>query len=96
MLELARRRRHRARSPTRDTEQNPTTTNLAEIVELYRDERCDGLVGLGGGSSMDAAKAASALIENGGSIWDYRGKDLVPRPGRPSSACRRPAAPAPR
>ena len=32
---------------------------------------------------MDAAKAASALIENGGSIWDYRGKDLVPRPGPP-------------
>ena len=25
----------------------------------------------------------SALIENGGSVWDYRGKDLVPRPGPP-------------
>jgi alcohol dehydrogenase len=65
------------------TEQNPTTTNLEEIVELYRAEGGDGLVGLGGGSSMDAAKAASALIENGGSVWDYRGKDLVPRPGPP-------------
>jgi len=65
------------------TEQNPTTTNLEEIVALYRQEGCDGLVGLGGGSSMDAAKAAAALIENGGSIWDYRGKDLVPRPGPP-------------
>jgi alcohol dehydrogenase class IV len=32
---------------------------------------------------MDAAKASSALLENGGSIWDYRGKDLVPRPGPP-------------
>ena len=66
-----------------DTEQNPTTTNLAEIADLYARERCDGLVGLGGGSSMDAAKAAAALIENGGSIWDYRGKDLVPSPGPP-------------
>jgi alcohol dehydrogenase class IV len=66
-----------------ETEQNPTTTNLGEICELYRREGCDGLVGLGGGSSMDAAKAASALLENGGSIWDYRGKDLVPRPGPP-------------
>ena len=65
------------------TEQNPTTTNLEEIAGLYRSEGCDGLVGLGGGSAMDAAKAASALIENGGSIWDYRGKDLVPRPGPP-------------
>ena len=65
------------------TEPNPTTTNLEEITALYASEGCDGLVGLGGGSSMDAAKAASALLENGGSIWDYRGKDLVPRPGPP-------------
>lgn len=65
------------------TEPNPTTTNLEEITALYGSEGCDGLVGLGGGSSMDAAKAASALLENGGSIWDYRGKDLVPRPGPP-------------
>ncbi len=65
------------------TSENPTTTNLDEICELYRSERCDGLIGLGGGSSMDAAKAASALLENGGSIWDYRGKDLVPQPGPP-------------
>lgn len=66
-----------------ETAQNPTTENLDQIVELYRHSGCDGLVGLGGGSSMDAAKAASVLLENGGSIWDYRGKDLVPRPGPP-------------
>jgi alcohol dehydrogenase len=66
-----------------DTEQNPTTANLEEICALYRDTGCDGLVGLGGGSSMDAAKAASALLENGGSVWDYRGRDLVPRQGPP-------------
>jgi alcohol dehydrogenase class IV len=66
-----------------ETEQNPTTTNLDEICDLYRREGCDGLIGLGGGSSMDAAKASSALLENGGSIWDYRGKDLVPAPGPP-------------
>lgn len=65
------------------TEQNPTTGNLDEIVALYRAEGCDGLIGLGGGSSMDAAKTASALLENGGSVWDYRGKDLVPRHGPP-------------
>ena len=55
----------------------------AEIVALYRAQGCDGIVGLGGGSSLDAAKAASALIENGGSVWDYRGRDLVPRHGPP-------------
>ena len=66
-----------------DTAENPTTDNLEAIRELYRETGAQGLVGLGGGSSMDAAKAASALIENGGSVWDYRGKDLVPRPGPP-------------
>ena len=66
-----------------DTAENPTTTNLDEIVALYRAQGCDGLVGLGGGSSLDAAKAASALLENGGSVWDYRGRDLVPRHGPP-------------
>ena len=66
-----------------DTAENPTTTNLDEIAALYRAQGCDGIVGLGGGSSLDAAKAASALIENGGSVWDYRGRDLVPRHGPP-------------
>ncbi len=65
------------------TASNPTTTNLDEIVDVFRREGCDGLVGLGGGSSMDAAKAAAALLENGGSIWSYRGSDLVPRQGPP-------------
>ncbi len=66
-----------------ETAENPTTANLDEIVELYRRESCDGIIGLGGGSSLDAAKAASALLENGGSVWDYRGRDLVPRHGPP-------------
>ncbi len=65
------------------TAENPTTANLDEISALYRAQGCDGIVGLGGGSSLDAAKASSALIENGGSVWDYRGRDLVPRPGPP-------------
>jgi alcohol dehydrogenase class IV len=66
-----------------ETAENPTTANLDEIVALYRREGCDGIIGLGGGSALDAAKASSALIENGGSVWDYRGRDLVPRHGPP-------------
>ena len=66
-----------------DTAENPTIDNLDAIVALYRAHGCDGIVGLGGGSSLDAAKAASALLENGGSVWDYRGRDLVPRHGPP-------------
>src|SRR3954465_10572618 len=36
-----------------DTQPNPTTTNVAEAAALCREEGCDGIVGLGGGSAMD-------------------------------------------
>lgn len=66
-----------------DTEPNPTTINVEEIVALYRASRAEGLIGLGGGSAMDAAKAASGVLGSGGSIADYRGKDQVPVAGPP-------------
>ena len=36
---------------------NPTTTNVAEALELYYLRGCDCIIGLGGGSSIDCAKA---------------------------------------
>jgi len=36
---------------------NPTERNVTEGVEAYREARCDGIVALGGGSPLDAAKA---------------------------------------
>ena len=39
---------------------NPTTINVAEALELYRDHACDAIIGFGGGSSMDCAKAVGA------------------------------------
>lgn len=41
---------------------NPTTANVAEAVELYRSEGCTAIIGFGGGSSMDCAKAVGAKI----------------------------------
>lgn len=41
---------------------NPTTANVAEAVEMYRRDRCDAIIGFGGGSSMDCAKAVGARI----------------------------------
>ena len=41
---------------------NPTTSNVAEALELYRKEGCDSLIGFGGGSSMDCAKALGARV----------------------------------
>lgn len=41
---------------------NPTTINVAEALELYRSEECDAIIGFGGGSSMDCAKAVGACV----------------------------------
>lgn len=61
-----------------ETQPNPTTANVAQAAELYRERRCDGIVGLGGGSSMDAAKGAGIVAGNGGSVADYSGREQVP------------------
>ncbi len=44
------------------TDSNPTTANVAEAEELYKSEGCDAIIGFGGGSSMDCAKAVGASI----------------------------------
>lgn len=41
---------------------NPTTQNVEEARKLYRANRCKALIGFGGGSSMDCAKAVGARI----------------------------------
>ena len=52
---------------------------MHEAAELYQASGCDGIVGLGGGSSMDCAKGVGIIVRNGGRIGDYRGADLVQR-----------------
>lgn len=41
---------------------NPTTANVAEALELYHSNICNAIIGFGGGSSMDCAKAVGARI----------------------------------
>ena len=44
------------------------------------------MIGLGGGSVIDAAKTAAAVMANDGSVPDYFGADRLPRPGLPPIA----------
>lgn len=39
---------------------NPTTANVADALALYQENECDAIIGFGGGSSMDCAKAVGA------------------------------------
>ena len=51
---------------------NPLEPTVQEGVEFGRAEGVDFVVGLGGGSVMDAAKAIAAMIpQQGGRVWDY-------------------------
>ena len=50
---------------------NPAIELVDRGAGLYRSERADGLVGLGGGSSIDTAKGIGVVAEHGGSILDF-------------------------
>ena len=54
-----------------DVRANPDIELVGRASAIYREEGCDGLVALGGGSSMDTAKAVGVEIAHGGSIADY-------------------------
>jgi alcohol dehydrogenase len=49
----------------------PTLASVEAAVEMYRAGSCDLIVAVGGGSSMDSAKAVSLLIGNGGTFTEY-------------------------
>jgi choline dehydrogenase len=50
---------------------NPDVALVDEAARLYAGEGCHGLIGLGGGSSMDTAKGAGLVAVHGGSILRY-------------------------
>jgi alcohol dehydrogenase class IV len=49
----------------------PTVHTARDGVEVFRREACDLVIGIGGGSAMDAAKAIAALAPNSGEPLDY-------------------------
>ena len=59
---------------------NPDIELVDRAAEAYREAGCDGLVALGGGSSLDTAKSIGVVAVHGGSIAQYEwGRDPIER-----------------
>ena len=65
---------------------NPIKEHVMEGAALARENGCDFVIGLGGGSSIDSAKAVAVMAANDGDYWDYisggsgKGKELLGKP----------------
>ena len=57
---------------------NPTNEVVEEAAEKAREAKVDGFVAVGGGSSIDLAKAVNVLMTNPGKIGQYGGIGMVP------------------
>ncbi|MDF3002368.1 MAG: gbsB [Bacillota bacterium] len=68
----------------------PTHTMIDEGVRIFQQGGFDFLIGIGGGSPLDSMKAIGAVVSNGGSITQYKGKviekDLPPTVAIPTTA----------
>ena len=62
---------------------DPSMQLVDSIAEKARRSGAQAVIGLGGGSSIDSAKVAAALVGNEGSINKYLGVGMLPKPGLP-------------
>ena len=54
----------------------PTNLHVLEALSICKEGKCDFIIGIGGGSCIDVAKAVAVLYTNGGEIEDYVQKDV--------------------
>lgn len=65
------------------TKPNPTVKNVNDGLSLLKENECDFVISLGGGSPHDCAKGIALLATNGGDIKDYEGVNKSKYPQLP-------------
>lgn len=60
-----------------EVEPNPSAKVVEKGLQFLKEERCDVVLAVGGGSSIDTAKAIAAMATNEGNILDYEGVGLL-------------------
>jgi alcohol dehydrogenase len=66
-----------------EVRENPTTADVDQCLAVAKAGSIDGIIGLGGGSSMDTAKGCNFVLTNGGRMQDYWGVGKASRPMLP-------------
>lgn len=66
-----------------DVDPNPTVKNVEEGLAALKENACDFIISLGGGSPQDAASCISILATNGGRPQDYEGVNKSSKKGLP-------------
>jgi alcohol dehydrogenase class IV len=59
----------------KEVEPEPSTTLADQCANFLKENKCDLVIGLGGGSAIDTAKMAASLAAAGGSVLEYWGTD---------------------
>ncbi len=66
-----------------DVSPNPKDHEVMAGAEFYRDQACDLIIAVGGGSPMDCGKGIGVVVTNGGFINKFEGVDEIPIPAPP-------------
>jgi alcohol dehydrogenase class IV len=65
----------------KEVQPDPTLEVVDTVRQLFLDNQCDAVIGIGGGSSIDTAKGVSAAVANPGELGQYEGKNKLPNRG---------------
>jgi alcohol dehydrogenase class IV len=66
-----------------DVTPDPTLQNVNDGLKQYRDEACNLIISIGGGSAIDCGKGIAIELTNDGELADFMGVDKIPNPGAP-------------
>jgi hypothetical protein len=62
------------------TPPNPTEDAAVAGLTLFQSSACDGIIGIGGGATLDLAKAITVLCGDPAPLWEYCNRNVIPRP----------------
>ena len=66
-----------------DVTPDPALQNVNDGLKQYRDDACNLIISIGGGSAIDCGKGIAIELTNDGELADFMGVDKIPNPGAP-------------